>query len=300
MIIGIAGRAGAGKDTVAKIIRYLSFLDSSKDAIKLYPEEQFLEHLSSGYNLSFENEKWQTVRFADKLKDCVCLILGCTREQLEDRYYKEFVLGEEWWYYRVFVANTRQTLPSKFVLYPYKEYKGKWKEHVLVKPTPRMILQNLGTDAGRNQVHPDIWVNATMSDYRPNVEIDYMSAIGREYREGDIYVDTNNVEHVIGYPDWVIPDVRFPNETQAIRNRGGALIRVDRPCWYCGKYTNPECDSIYHSMDKHESETALNEWTDWDFIIRNNYGFEELYKDVKKYELHRLQSHYVEQSPLLV
>ena len=35
-----------------------------------------------------------------------------------------------------------------------------------LKFTPRLLLQLLGTDAGRNIVHPNIWVNALMSDYR--------------------------------------------------------------------------------------------------------------------------------------
>ena len=33
-------------------------------------------------------------KFADKLKDIVCLLLGCTREQLEDRGIKSLSLQE--------------------------------------------------------------------------------------------------------------------------------------------------------------------------------------------------------------
>jgi hypothetical protein len=32
--------------------------------------------------------------------------------------------------------------------------------------TPRRMLQLLGTDCGRNIIHPNIWVNATMVDYK--------------------------------------------------------------------------------------------------------------------------------------
>ena len=39
--------------------------------------------------------------FADKLKDSVGVMFGCTRKQLEDREFKERELGEEWTKYRI-------------------------------------------------------------------------------------------------------------------------------------------------------------------------------------------------------
>ena len=35
----------------------------------------------------------------------------------------------------------------------------------LVKLTPRKLLQLLGTDCGRDIIHPNIWVNALFADY---------------------------------------------------------------------------------------------------------------------------------------
>jgi len=40
--------------------------------------------------------EWRIVRFADKVKNIVCLIIGCTREQLEDEQFKNTKLSEEW------------------------------------------------------------------------------------------------------------------------------------------------------------------------------------------------------------
>ena len=75
MIIGISGKALSGKDTVANIIQWL-ILKEEKDA--------------------------------DKLKDMVCLLLGCTREQLEDPKFKESTLGEEWVKYELrYVSHSR-------------------------------------------------------------------------------------------------------------------------------------------------------------------------------------------------
>ena len=50
-----------------------------------------LKFLSLNNSITFKN-----VKFADKLKDCVCILLGCTRSQLEDREFKESYLSSEW------------------------------------------------------------------------------------------------------------------------------------------------------------------------------------------------------------
>lgn len=70
--------------------------------------------------------------------------------------------------------------------------------------TPRMALQLMGTEAGRNVFHEDLWVMAM--ERRMSSEKSY-----------------------------VISDVRFPNEVEAIKRMGGKVIRVQRgnlPEWY--------------------------------------------------------------------
>jgi hypothetical protein len=57
---------------------------------------------------------------------------------------------------------------------------------------------------------------------------------------------------------WVITDVRFPNEAQAIRDAGGILIRIN------GQRTKTNRDP------NHISETALDTWNDWDYVIDNS------------------------------
>ena len=92
MIIGISGKNGSGKDTVGKIIQYLTskYLDTN-----LYELQEDDALLYGTYKDWLENKEfsiyvspWQIVKFADKLKDVVCIILGCTREQLEDEEFK--------------------------------------------------------------------------------------------------------------------------------------------------------------------------------------------------------------------
>ena len=46
------------------------------------------------------HSEWQNVKFADKLKDIICILLNCTRYQLEDRSFKERELPENWRFWR--------------------------------------------------------------------------------------------------------------------------------------------------------------------------------------------------------
>ena len=65
--------------------------------------------------------------------------------------------------------------------------------------TPRMALQLMGTECMRKGLHQNIWVVAVMAE-----------------------VDAHPDRKV------VIADARFPNEVQAVKDRGGVIIHVTR------------------------------------------------------------------------
>lgn len=110
------------------------------------------------------------------------------------------------------------------------------------------FLQIFGTDTCRYNFNKNIWVIALLSRYNSNC-------------------------------DWVVTDVRFPNEAQAIKDNNGYLIRVDR---------NIDREIVSNRNLNHESEVALDNWKNWDYIIDNNGSLEELEKRVKEiYELFR-------------
>lgn len=64
--------------------------------------------------------------------------------------------------------------------------------------TGREYLQRYGTEAHREVFDTDFWINAVLDEYNPNEIL-------------------------------VISDVRFENEAQAVRDRGGQNWRVERP-----------------------------------------------------------------------
>lgn len=63
--------------------------------------------------------------------------------------------------------------------------------------TPRKFLQLLGTEFGRDMIHPDLWVRSCLMRVR---------------------LENNTV----------ISDVRFCNEAHAIRALGGKIVRIKR------------------------------------------------------------------------
>ena len=247
MIIGISGKIGSGKDTVGKII--LDLLDIT------YPAKSCIT-----------KGNWKVKKFADKLKDIVCLLIGCTREQLEDAEFKNKELGEEWWYYKNIEFNKTITLLE------FENLTDNKKEYFdLIKLTPRLLLQLLGTDCGRDIIHPNIWVNSLMNEYK----------ILHYFETGNNNKECRESRKAI-YPNWVITDMRFPNELKAVKDRDGISIRVSRnnnPC-VCIDDSKLDCLVKCNKKPQHESETALDN-SEFDYVLDNNGTIEELIEKVK-------------------
>lgn len=156
------------------------------------------------------------VSFAEPLKDATACIFGWDRDMLEgatssDRQLRE--QKDEW-----------------------------WSQRLGFDVSPRYMLQYLGTEVMRGNLHQDIWVCAT------------------ENRLLDMQKD---------YPilNFVISDVRFPNEVDMIKRLGGVIWHVrrgDLPDWF-----GQDPKHI------HASETAWNN-TSFDVIIYNDGSIDEL------------------------
>ena len=86
------------------------------------------------------------------------------------------------------------------------ELNGDAKEIALewLDVTPRRLMQTLGTEWGRELIHPDLW--AQLWERR-----------------------THEVLHGSPFNIVVVADVRFPNELEAVHRLGGKVAWVDRP-----------------------------------------------------------------------
>lgn len=95
-LIGISGKIGVGKDLVGEIIQYLTSRAGNHYLRSFESSRGKTDKDGYGYNdFSMYNSNFSIRKFADKLKDIVCILIGCTREQLENREFKETELGEE-------------------------------------------------------------------------------------------------------------------------------------------------------------------------------------------------------------
>ena len=159
------------------------------------------------------SNNWQIKKFAGKLKDIAELLTGIPKIHFEDQEFKKTSMAPEW------------------------------------NMTYRDFLQRIGTEAMRNGLHENVWVNALFSDYKATT-----IAVGSN--EFDI-----TEKDVL--PNWLITDTRFPNELEAVKQHNGITIKVIR-------------DSGNTVGTLHSSETALDHYTNWDYVINNNGSIEDL------------------------
>ena len=165
-----------------------------------------------------EEHGFTKVSFADKLKDGVATVFGWDRAMLEgdtdeSREWREQI--DVFW-----TKETGRTI------------------------TPRLVLQEYGTDCMRKGFYDGIWVSLLK-------------------------------QHILKQPNtnFVVPDVRFINEVDMITNIGGEVWRVRRgmdPVWL-----RMYLDIGVEPKDVHESEWrwATSEFTK---TLENNRTLEDL------------------------
>ena len=134
-----------------------------------------------------------------------------------------------------FVASILSGVPMH--LFEDQEFKKQKMDPEWGDITYREFLQKIGTDALRDKVHEEIWANS-------------------------LFVDQNDDSQ------WIVTDVRFPNEAVAIKKRDGILIRVN---------TTREC-----VVSDHPSETSLDNYEDFDYVIDNSGTISELTGNIRE------------------
>lgn len=116
----------------------------------------------------------------------------------------------------------------------------------------RKLLQIRGTEEGRDKYGDDIWIR-------------YLDTWIQVYEE-------RGIERVI------ITDIRFPNELEWIRTKGGIAIRVEAPERNRDELMRESGgdSKIYEAISTHSSETGLDDKIlEFDYIINNDYVDED-------------------------
>ena len=164
----------------------------------------------------------------------------------------------------------------------------RWEIKKTVK-TVRDLLIYLANDVFRDGYDSDIWVNTLFNQYKPiygDPRIEAVQGFGADMK----------------YPNWIITDVRYKNEAEIIKNKGGILIRINRwvdeliprekvsemskkvgiygiyPDWSEALIEDSNLDNLdrfeYFVTEKTNinniSEIDLDNYTKFDHIIENN------------------------------
>ena len=245
-IIALNGYAGSGKDLVGRIVQWLT---ARKKYEIFTPKtlEEFLKEYENADEVVLQYEQgigdisspFQIKKWAGKLKMIASILTGIHPKNFEDREFKHTQLPNCWskWKYNGKVGGT-DVLPVY------------GNDPELVNMTVREFLQRLGTEALRNGLHENTWVNALMADYRVEQTIEHVGG---------------SLHQVIPASNWVITDTRFPNEAGAVKGRGGIIVRINRPG--------------VTAVNDHPSETSLDDWN-FDYVIENDGSMHDLVSQV--------------------
>ncbi len=121
----------------------------------------------------------------------------------------------------------------------------------------RVKLQHRGTEEGRYIYGENIWVDVI-----------------------DAWVQTH---YERGIRRIVITDVRFLNEIEYIKKMGGTIIRINAEDRNNTKLLQESMGdmSVYNKLKTHISETGLDNYTDFDYVIDNNITNLNFFNDVR-------------------
>jgi hypothetical protein len=198
------------------IVGIAGFIGSGKDTI-------------ADYLITFRGFK--RMSYAGPLKDAVASIFGWDRELLEGttKYSREWRdTIDPWWAERLDIPNL----------------------------TPRLVLQQWGTEVGRRAFHDDIWIASI---------------------ENQLRTTKDNI---------VLSDCRFPNELKSIKRLGGITLRVtrgDNPPWYDAavayNFGDKESLSLLMEHKVHASEYS-SVGLDYDYYVDNSGTVDELHRKI--------------------
>jgi hypothetical protein len=169
------------------------------------------------------------IAFADSVKDACSVIFGWERSLLE--------------------GDTEQS----------REFREKtdafWSARLGYDLTPRLALQKMGTEAGRDVFGMNLWI-------------------------------TSVENKILQYDNVVLADTRFPNEIAFIHKLYGTVIRVKRgpePEWWSAALAE-NSGNIPDGMKKHHSKIHYSEWawigTKFDHTLENDGDLNDLEREV--------------------
>ena len=228
-LIAVSGVKGSGKDSVSSMLQYCLSVP------KMFRRYWFYKHFRK-----WIKPKYKRLAFADPLKKMLSDLLNIPLENFYSRAFKEdYVIT-------VSTLNVPQPrIVDDYLNLDFNKLSDSKFNKMVKQLDPallecnlslRQLLQYFGTEIMQKYFGKRVWINSTLQD--PS-----------EYK--------------------LISDLRFIEEYNAVKERDGIIIYVNRPGYEFGQ----------HASEREMKELLEN--NKYDFIIDNNSSIEDLFKQVK-------------------
>lgn len=254
LIIGLSGLAGSGKDFIADLLveKYEFAKLALADPLKRICKEVFDFSDQQLWGPSEERNHPDKRYFTGKSLDSIV--------DYEDA--RIFLMLDN------AIEDTKILMtPDNTIekLRPKEPTEEEIKEKCKIYLTPRMALQQLGTEWGRN-CYPNVWT-------------DYTLRVANKLLSGPWQYDPRHgiwgFEECSPVPDGiVISDVRFKNEFDAVKKAGGKLVRIKGY-----KDTTLRGRASLHSSEQEQKTISDSEF---DYVLQNKEDVDALYADLKE------------------
>ena len=243
LFIGLNGFAGAGKDTVAKMLKTIlgHNWDSLEQCKEFYQKTYVDPTWTATYHvndLDQENKSVMCIAYADQLKRICSTIFGIPVERFYQNKSNAWVCINDKFQYTEIKPPSNYIITSEEYHYAIDEYSQSEDKYWM---SLREILVYVGTYVLQERINKRIFVNIVnnyiIEQIEKNPELEYV----------------------------IVTDNRFYHEIDYIKENSGIMITITR-------------DSVeqLNNIAEHELDDEIN----YDFNIDNSHGYDELFENV--------------------
>jgi len=243
-ILGISGQTNSGKDTIADhLIQNQGFIRVAlADPIKRFCRDVF------GFT---EKQLWGPSKYRNSPDARYKSSAAWTRAEKQLQ-----AVGQDY--------CTAWNVPDAF---PALVHWFFWLKAKQVEISPRVVLQLMGTEFGREAVGENIWIDILIATAKKLLHEDgTVEQLSYSPVQGVFASAGARIQGVL------VSDVRFHNEFLAIRKEGGSVIRVVRP-------ETDEAAAMV-GIPAHASEASDFNFDDFDFVVQNDSTIADLQNNV--------------------
>ena len=242
LFIGLNGFAGAGKDTLAKMLKTILGYNwiSLEECKNFYQKTYTNPTWSATYHASTldNNSKVLCIAYADQLKMICSTIFGIPFERFYMNKSNAWVCVNDKFQYTEIKPNSTHIITSEEYYYGFDNYINNSEQYWM---SLRDILVYVGTYVLQKQINKNIFVNIVRNKIIEEAN------------------QNSNLEYVI------VTDNRFIHELDYIHENNGITISIVRN-------SVEQLNNI--------AEHDLDDVEDYDFIIDNSGTYDDLFEEV--------------------